>query len=92
MIKLFGFIKNEEKPCVYKRINGSTITFLILYVDDILLMKNDIPMLTMVKRWLSKKFSMKDLRKPSYILRIKVDRDRSKRMLSLSLKQYKQKC
>ena len=50
VIKLFDFIKNEEKLCVYKKINGSTITFFILYVDDILLIRNDIPMLTMVKR------------------------------------------
>ena len=36
-IKEFGFIKNEDEPCVYKRISGSTVIFLILYVDDILL-------------------------------------------------------
>ena len=57
-------------------------------MDDILLIGNDIPMLTMVKRWLSKKFFMKDLEKASYILGIKIYRDRSKRMLGLSLKLY----
>ena len=67
-IKSFNFIKNEEKPCVYKRISGSVITFLVLYVDDILLIRNDIRMLTMIKRWLSKKFSMRDLGEASYIL------------------------
>ena len=36
-IKEFGFIKNEVEPCVYKRVSGSTVIFLILYVDDILL-------------------------------------------------------
>ena len=49
-IKSFDSIKNEEESCVYKRVSGSVITFLILYVDDILLMENDIPMLTLVKR------------------------------------------
>ena len=83
-IKLFGFIKNEEKPCVYKRVNGSALIFLILYVDDILLIGNDIPILTMVKRWLSKEFSMKDLGEVSYILGIKVYRDRPKWILDLS--------
>ena len=42
MIKMFDFIKNEEEPCVYKKISKSTITFFILYVDDILLIENDI--------------------------------------------------
>ena len=48
-------------------------------MDDILLIENDIPMLTTVKRWLSKKFSMKDLGEASYILRIKIYRDDLKR-------------
>ena len=44
-IKEFGFIKNEDEPCVYKKVSGSTITFLVLYVDDILIIGNDIPTL-----------------------------------------------
>ena len=55
-------------------------------MDDILLIENDIPMLTMVKRWLSKEFFMKDLGKASYILGIKVYRDRPKQILGLSQK------
>ena len=60
-------------------------------MDDILLIRNDISMLTIVKRWLSKKFSMKNLRKASYILEIKIYRDRSKRILGLSQKLYIEK-
>ena len=44
-IKLFGFIKNEDEPCVYKKVSRSSIVFLVLYVDDILLIGNDIPAL-----------------------------------------------
>ena len=60
-------------------------------MDDILLIENDIPMPTMVKRWLSKKFSMKDLEEASYILEIKIYRDRPKWMLGLSQKLYIEK-
>ena len=88
---MFDFIKNEEEPCVYKRVCGSAITFLVLYVDDILLIENDISMLTTIKRWLSKKFFMKDLGEASYILGIKIYRDRSKQMLGLSQKLYVEK-
>ena len=51
-IKRFDFVKSEEEPCVYKKFSGSSIVFLVLYVDDILLMGNDIPMLESVKEWL----------------------------------------
>ncbi|KAK0605073.1 hypothetical protein LWI29_022493 [Acer saccharum] len=40
-VKGFGFIQNPDKPCVYKRIKGDKLVFLILYVDDILLIGND---------------------------------------------------
>jgi hypothetical protein len=56
VVKGFDFIKNEEEPCVYKQANGSAIVFLILYVDNILLIKNDIPMLEATKSLLEKKF------------------------------------
>ena len=87
-IKSFGFIKNEEESCVYKKISRSTITFLVLYMDDILLIENDIFILTSVKVWLSKEFAIKDLGEASYILGIKVYRDRSKRMIELSQNMY----
>ena len=37
-------MKNEDEPCVYKKLSGSEIVFLVLYVD-ILLIGNDIPTL-----------------------------------------------
>ena len=48
-IRSYDFIKNEDDPCVYKKISGSTITFLFLYVDNILLIGNDVGMLSSVK-------------------------------------------
>lgn len=87
-IKEFDFIRCEEDPCVYKKFSGSKVAFLVLYVDDILLIGNDIPMLESVKEWLKKCFSMKDLGKAEYILGIKIYRDRSKRLLGLSQGTY----
>jgi hypothetical protein len=67
-VKLFGFSKNEEEPCVYKKVSGSTLVFLVLYVDDILLIGNNIPLMEDVKASLRKSFSIKDLGEASYIL------------------------
>nr|GEW88465.1 retrovirus-related Pol polyprotein from transposon TNT 1-94 [Tanacetum cinerariifolium] len=60
-ITKFGFIQNRDEPCVYQKASGSNITFLIFYVDDILIMENGIPMLQSVKTYLGKCFAMKDL-------------------------------
>ena len=44
------------------------VLFLILYVDDILLIENDVGNLSSVKVWLSAQFDMKDLGEASHIL------------------------
>ena len=51
-----GFIKSEEDACLYKQLSGSSIVFLILYVDDILLIRNDVSLLNSVKVSLNGKF------------------------------------
>ena len=60
-IKSFGFSQNIDEPCVYKKTSGRIITFLILYVDDILFIGNDIGAMLSIKMWLSSHFAMKDL-------------------------------
>ena len=73
---------------MYKKVSESAVTFLILYLDDILLIENNIYILTSIKVWLSKELAMKDLGKAFYILDIKIYRDRSKRMIGLSQQIY----
>ena len=87
-IRFYGFIKNEDEPCVYKKVSGSQLTFLVLYVDDILLIGNDVSMKSFVKIWLIKTFSIKDLGEATYILKIQVYRDRLKRIIGLSQSFY----
>ncbi|KAJ9562356.1 hypothetical protein OSB04_007516 [Centaurea solstitialis] len=87
-IKEFSFAKSEFEPCVYTKFSESIVTFLVLYVDDILLIGNDVPTLQSVKNWLSKCFQMKDLGEPAYILGIKIYRNRSKRLIGLSQSTY----
>ena len=64
------------------------MAFLILYVDDILLIGNDIELLNSVKSYLNSRFSMKDLGEASYILGIKIYKDRSRRLIGLSQSTY----
>ena len=70
-VKSFGFIQYPNEIGVYKRSSGHMVEFLILYVDDILLIGNDVGTLSSVKVWLSTQFDMKDLGEASHILGMK---------------------
>nr|GEW59922.1 retrotransposon protein, putative, Ty1-copia subclass [Tanacetum cinerariifolium] len=90
-IKKFGFTQNRDEPYVYLKASESNITFLILYVDDILIMGNNIPMLQGVKSYLGRCFTMKDLGEAAYILGIKIYKDRSRWLIGLCQSAYIEK-
>lgn len=73
---------------MYKKASGSSVVFMILYVDDILIMGNDIGAMSSVRIWLHGCFSMKDLGDATYILGIRIYRDRSRRLIGLSQSVY----
>ena len=64
------------------------MVFLVLYVDDILLIGNYVETLSNVKKWLAEQFQMKDLGEASYILEIQIIRDRKNKLLALSQASY----
>ncbi|RVX20257.1 Retrovirus-related Pol polyprotein from transposon TNT 1-94 [Vitis vinifera] len=78
-------LKQASRQC------GSKVCFLVLYVDDILLATNDKGLLHEVKQFLSKNFNMKDMGEASYVIGIKIHRDRFKGILVGSL-MYAQVC
>jgi len=78
VIKGFGFVQNAEETCIYKKMSGSSVAFLVLYVDDILLIGDNVDLLNSVKKYLNSKFSMKDLGEAAYVLGLKfivIDQD-----------------
>ena len=81
LIKAYGFIQTFGKACIYKKVSGSSVAFLILYVDDILLIGNDIEILDSIKEDLNKSFSKQDLGEVAYTLSIKIYIDRSRRLI-----------
>ena len=88
VISSFGFVENVKDQCIYYKDNGSKFCFLVLYVDNILLATNDKSMLHEVKQFLSKNFDMKDIGETSYVIGIKIHRNRSRGILDLSQKAY----
>ena len=69
---------------MYKRHRNKVVMFLVLYVDDILLIGNDVRAMSSVKIWLPSQFDMKDLGEANFILEIKLWRYQKNRMLGLS--------
>ena len=51
MMKEFDFSQNQDEVFVYKKVSGGVVMLLILYVDDILLMGNNISMLHNLSRF-----------------------------------------
>ncbi|KAL0554623.1 hypothetical protein IC582_008549 [Cucumis melo] len=87
-IKSYGFEQNVNGPCVYKRIIKTTVTFLVLYVDDILLIGNDIGHLTDIKEWLATQFQMKNLGNAQYVLGFQIVWNRKNKTLAMSQTSY----
>ncbi|GJV49628.1 retrotransposon protein, putative, ty1-copia subclass [Tanacetum coccineum] len=87
MVQPEGFV-DPNQP---RKASRSNVTFLILYVDDIIIMGNHIPSLQSVKDYLGKCFAMKDLGEATFILRIKIYRDKSKRLIGLGQNAYMDK-
>uniref|UniRef100_A0A2N9GFI1 Reverse transcriptase Ty1/copia-type domain-containing protein n=1 Tax=Fagus sylvatica TaxID=28930 RepID=A0A2N9GFI1_FAGSY len=87
-ITSFGFEMIEEDHCVYLKRSKRSILILSLYVDDILLARNDMGSIVTTKKWLSSTFEMKDMGEANFVLGVKITRDRSKKLLSLSQGTY----
>ncbi|GKE53494.1 retrotransposon protein, putative, ty1-copia subclass [Tanacetum coccineum] len=81
-IKKIGFAQNPDEPCVYLKARESNVAFLVLYVDDILLMGNSVAMLSKQLIALSqsaylektlKKFKMENFKKGYTLMMEKPD-------------------
>ena len=88
VIKSYGFKQNVDEPCVYKKIVNSTVVFLVLYVDNILLIGNNVGFLTDIKHWLAAQFQMKDLGEPQFVLGIQIFWNRKNKTLAFFQASY----
>jgi hypothetical protein len=78
----------EEDHCMYLKRSNNSFIILSLYVDDILIAGNSKDMIDTTKKWLSSNFEMKDMGEASYVLGVKIIRDRVKRLLGLTQENY----
>jgi len=83
-----GFTRSKVDHCVYFKLIGDRVIYLVLYVDDMLLVGNDKEVIHDLKTQLSSKFDMKDLGGANYILGMEIKRDQAKRKLWLNQRKY----
>ena len=87
-----GYTRSREDHCLYtKTLSDGSLLILVLYVDDMLIAGKSTHEIAHLKQKLHENFVMKDLRDASYILGMRITRDRSHRILTLSQAQYVQK-
>ncbi|KAL0875998.1 hypothetical protein Bca101_025703 [Brassica carinata] len=87
-----GFEKSELDLCVYKKkLEDGSYVYLLLYVDDMLLVGKEMTEIKRVKEMLNKEFDMKDLGSAKRILGMDIERDRVGGVLKLSQSRYLKK-
>ncbi|CAM8998933.1 unnamed protein product [Rhodiola kirilowii] len=84
-----GFARSKYDTCLYlKRPKSGLILYLLLYVDDILIMSNSESEISKIKKQLSSNFDMKVLGIAKKILGINIVRNRQKKLMFLSQAEY----
>jgi len=86
-IQGLGFTRSKVDHCMCFKLIGDRVIYLVLYVDDMLLVGNDKEIIQDLKTQLSK-FDMKDSGATNYILGMEIKRDRAKRNLWLNQSKY----
>ena len=77
-IRGLGFTRRKYDHCVYFKLIGDHVIYLVLYVDDMLLVGNDNEIILDLKTQLFSKFNMKDIGVANYILGMEIKRGQSK--------------
>ena len=77
-------VRSRAHHCVYSKQVGNHFIYVVLYVDDMLLVGNNMDVIKEVKSQLSSKFDMKDLDASNFIMGMEIKRDHEKWKLWLN--------
>jgi len=87
-LKSIEFMKSEVDLSVYVTQVGDVKFFIVVYVDDLILVCNDQNKLLQIKKKLSQKFEMKDLGELHFFLRMEVERNHDEQLLCINQIEY----
>jgi hypothetical protein len=84
----FGFARNNVDHCVYTNKEVNCFIYVVLHVNDILLVGNNMEVIKEVKMKLSSKFDLKDLSEAKFIMGMEIKRGWEVRKLWLNQRKY----
>lgn len=87
IVKL-GFQRSEYDYCLYVIQDNNITVYLLLYVDDLILVGNNLIEINRIKSLLSAEFEMKDMKELKYFLGISIERDIGNGTLFISQEAY----
>lgn len=88
LLKAIGFVLSKADPSLYVRLNGTETTFILVYVDDLLIAAQKLETIQGIKSELSTEFQIRDPGNVTMFLGIHIHRDRSTHRVFLSQENY----
>lgn len=87
-LREIGFIRSNYDICIYYKITNNSMTYLTVYVDDIVVATNNSHTFEQLKIHLKANFDIKDLGKPKLTVGLEVNRNREVGTISISQTGY----
>jgi len=79
-----GFVESEADAGLFTLSTGSASLYLLVYVDDLMLVTSDTALLTEIKNKIMAKYDARDLGEATFFLGMDILRDRSARTIKLA--------
>jgi len=83
-----GFVRSKFYHCIYSKKEGGCFIYVALYVDDMLLVGNNMDSIKEVNMKLSFEFDMMDLSAVNFIMGMEIKRNQTVRKLWLNQRKY----
>jgi hypothetical protein len=88
VLESLGFTQSYSDASIYVHVKGDTRIILPVFVDDMTFASKSAAAIDQIILELSQHFKLRDLGPTTQLLGIKIDRDRSKRSITISQHQY----
>jgi hypothetical protein len=83
-----GFVRGNIDHYIYSKEESGSFMYVALYVDDMLLIRNNMDTIKEVKKKISSKFNMNDINTKNFILGMEIKRDQVLRKIWLNQRKY----
>ena len=87
-LRRISFESSNEDSCIYRRQHDGNLVLIAIYVDDLIIASRSSQQISNLERTLKGMFSMKPMGDITYVLGMKIGRDRSSRTMYMSQSAY----